>query len=108
MQTVQGGRQIRVNLPKIDFAVSAVNLAIMMHRSKLLYTLAHPSPNIYTYIPLTERAMLHTYIHKHKLFHHYAIYNLLFEFLSSYLKHSDMILISFISVGSINELHVIY
>ena len=49
MQTVQGRRQIRVNLPKIDFAVSAVNLAIMMHRSKSLYTLAHPSPNIRIY-----------------------------------------------------------
>ena len=107
MQTVQSSRQIRVNLPKIDFAVSAVNLAIMMHRSKSLYTLAHPSPNI-RIIPLTERAMLHTHIHKHKLFHHYTIYNLLFEFLSSYLKHSDMIPISFISVGSIYELHVIY
>ena len=49
MQTVQGRRQIRVNLPKIDFAVSAVNLAIMMHRSKLLYMLAHPSPKIRIY-----------------------------------------------------------
>ena len=49
MQTVQGRRQIRVNLPRIHFeAVSAVDLAINRW-SKLLHTLGYPSPNIRIY-----------------------------------------------------------